>query len=395
MWTAIQACRDESPVAPTPRLTWAERPTPGARAAALRLAVSATERRPGDPLLQLALGQALAKVGEVERAAEILGAAHLRFPDCEPLKAALVRLLGETGQTDRALAVADGIADRARRARLSLTLLAQAGRFDAAARFEAEVAACEPRHPMLLECRMRRFRSDPRAMLALCDELPPGDTRAIYHRAIALAQLGRAGEASALMGIERFVGDDRIEAPDGYPNGPDFRAELAAELGGAADLRPDPAGHATVNGLRTRLFPRAGDRASQALVGGLRARIERFAASLEGDHPFVRSRPQRAMLNAWGLVFHSGGRQRVHCHPERWATGVFYAASPEVESDGGSIRIGILPDWAGIDPPWPVLTLKPVPGRLLIFPSFVPHDTVPTGAGGQRIAVAFDVSPSS
>jgi hypothetical protein len=365
--------------------------------AALRLAVSANERRPGDPLLQLALGQALAKVGDVERGAETLGAAYLRFPDCEPLKAPLVRLLGETGQTDRALAVADGIADRPRRARLSLTLLAQAGRFEEAARFEAEVAACEPRHPMLLECRMRRLRSDPRAMLALCDDLlgQAGDTRAIYHRAIALAQLGRAGEASALMGIDRFVGDHRFEAPDGYSGGPDFRADLEAELAGAPDLRPDSAGHATVNGLRTRIFPRAGDRASEALVRALRAGVERYAADLEGDHPFVRWRPRRAMLNAWGLVFHSSGRQRVHCHPERWATGVFYVASPEVEGDGGSIRVGILPDWAGIDPPWPILTLKPVPGRLLIFPSFVPHDTVPTGAQGTRIAVAFDVSPSS
>ncbi|HEX6375220.1 MAG TPA: putative 2OG-Fe(II) oxygenase [Allosphingosinicella sp.] len=364
----------------------------------MRLAVSATEQQPDNPLLQLTLSQLLDRVGEVERAAETLNAANLRFPDCEPLKAPLVRLYGRLGQTDRALAVADGIADRRKRARLSLALLAQGRRFEEAARFEADVAAADPYDPMLTECRMRRLRSDPHAMLALCEDLlarRPADARAIYHKAIALAQLGRASEASALIGIGRFISDARLEAPNGYSSGPDFRASLGAELGGAPDLRPDPAGHATVNGLRTRVFPRAGDPASAALFRGLRAAVGRYAASLEGDHPFVRARPQRASMNAWGLVFRSAGRQRVHCHPERWATGVFYVAAPEIEGVGGSIRIGVLPDWAGVDPPWPVLTLKPVPGRLLIFPSFVPHDTVPTGARGERIAVAFDVSPAN
>jgi tetratricopeptide (TPR) repeat protein len=395
--TATPASPEARPEGPAPPLTWAERPSPDANRAALRLAVSATERHPDNPLLQLALSRVLDKLGEVERAAETLSAASLRSPNCEPLKAPLVRLLGRLGQTDRALAVADGIADRRQKARLSLALLAQSRRFEEAAAFEAEAAAGDPFDPMLIECRMRRLRSDPQAMLALCDDLltrRPTDARAIYHKGIALAQLGRESEASALMAIGRFVSDDRLEAPDGYSSGPDFRAALAAELGGAPDLRPDPAGHATVNGLRTRVFPRAGDPASAALLRGLRAAVGRYVAGLEGDHPFVRARPRRASLHAWGLVFRSAGRQRVHFHPDRWATGVFYVAAPETKGDGGSIRIGVLPEWAGVAPPWPVLTLKPLPGRLLIFPSFVPHDTVPTGAPGERIAIAFDVSPA-
>lgn len=378
-------------------LTWAPRPAPDAQLAALRLAESAAERQPDNPRLRLALGKLLDKAGELDRAAVILSDAALGFPDFEPLRAPLARLLGRLGRTDRALAVAGGIADPRKKARLSLALLAQARRFDEAARLEAEVALGDPFDPMLLECRMRRLRHDPGAMLALCDDLldrGEAATRAVYHKAIALAQLGRAGEASALMGIDRFVSDGRLESPEGYSAGAAFRASLAGELAGAPDLRPDPAGHATVNGLRTRIFPRAGDPASAALFQSLRAAVESYSDGLEGDHPFVGGRPGRAALNAWGLVFRSAGRQRVHCHPDRWATGVFYVAAPEVEGEGGSIRIGVLPDWAGIDPPWPVLTLKPVAGRLLVFPSFVPHDTVPTGAQGERIAVAFDVAPA-
>ncbi|HEX8381085.1 MAG TPA: putative 2OG-Fe(II) oxygenase [Allosphingosinicella sp.] len=378
-------------------LTWVNGPAPAARLAALRLTETASERQRGNPLLHLALGRALEQAGEIERAAETLASAHRRFPECDALKAPLASLLGRLGETDRGLAVAQGIADRRKRARLSLALLVQSRRFEEAAGFEEEVASADPFHPMLVECRIRRLRREPRATLALCEELlrrRAGDTRATYHKAIALAQLGRASEASALMGIGRYVHDGRLEAPAGYSAGLDFRAALAAELGGAPDLRPDPAGHATVDGLRTRVFPRAGDRASAELFDGLRSAVDAYAAALEGDHPFAAARPRRVSLKAWGLVFRSSGRQRVHCHPDRWATGVYYVAAPEAEGDGGSIRIGVLPDWAGIDPPWPVLTLKPEPGRLLIFPSFVPHDTVPTGAAGERIAVAFDVSPA-
>jgi tetratricopeptide (TPR) repeat protein len=397
MSTATPASPDLRLAEPNRLLHWVERPGPESQLAAVRLAASAAARQPGNPLLQLTLGRLLEKTGEIERAAETLAAANRRFPHCEPLKAPLARLLGRLGETDRGLAVAQTTADRRRRARLSLFLLAQSGRFEEAAGFEEEVASTDPFDPMLVECRIRRLRRDPPAMLALCDELlgrRPADARAIYHKAIALAQLGRASEASALIGIGRYVADGRLEAPPGYSTSRDFRAALAVELGGAPDLRPDPAGHATVNGLRTRVFPRGGDPASAALARGLRTAVEGYAAGLDGDHPFAAARPGRVTFNAWGLVFRSAGRQRVHCHPDRWVTGVFYVAAPEVEGDGGSIRIGVLPDWAGIDPPWPVLTLKPTPGRLLIFPSFVPHDTVPTGAAGERIAVAFDVSPA-
>jgi hypothetical protein len=46
-------------------------------------------------------------------------------------------------------------------------------------------------------------------------------------------------------------------------------------------------------------------------------------------------------------------------------------------------------------PPWGVQEIEPVPGRLLLFPSFLPHATEPTGIAGARISVAFDVVPDN
>jgi hypothetical protein len=38
------------------------------------------------------------------------------------------------------------------------------------------------------------------------------------------------------------------------------------------------------------------------------------------------------------------------------------------------------------------LEIEPVPGRLVLFPSYVPHATIPPGSSdGARICVTFDV----
>jgi uncharacterized protein (TIGR02466 family) len=166
---------------------------------------------------------------------------------------------------------------------------------------------------------------------------------------------------------------------------------------GNPTLHADPVGYASRGGLRTRTFPLESDHAAPALLGAIRTAVSAYSDGLSGEHPFVKGRPERATFTPWALVFPAGGHQRLHHHPGRWLTGVYYvsaagrAGAPDA-SAAGAIRIGGLPDWAGVEPPWPVLTMSPKPGMLLLFPSSVPHETVPNGAAGDRISVAFDVA---
>jgi putative 2-oxoglutarate-Fe(II)-dependent oxygenase superfamily protein len=46
-----------------------------------------------------------------------------------------------------------------------------------------------------------------------------------------------------------------------------------------------------------------------------------------------------------------------------------------------------------VDPPWGTREIRPVPGRLVLFPSYVPHATIATGSTDKRICIAFDVTP--
>jgi hypothetical protein len=249
------------------------------------------------------------------------------------------------------------------------------------------VAAVAPADPDLIECRARRIRGDPAALLALSDSAlaaDPGASHALHYRAVALALLGRSAEAAEIVDIDRFLARSRLGAPA-------FRTRLKAEIVANPTLRPDPAGHTTRHGLRTLAFPAADDSAAPALLGMIRDAIGGYSAALGGDHPFVRARPERAALTAWAILLRGRGRQLLHHHPRPWLTGVYYVDAPGGRPRPGTIRIGRLPGWAGIEPPWPVIDIAPEPGTLLLFPSFFPHETLPTGSEAERISVAFDV----
>jgi hypothetical protein len=309
--------------------------------------------------------------------------------------------LGRLGEVEAALACARG-REAAWAPVFAFTLLARHGRRSETVELEAAVAAVRPADPNLLESRAKRARGDPGALLRLSEEVlghDPASAHALHYKAVALAQLGRGDEAAGLMGLDRFLKVAPLPAPPGFGGDEAFREAVRAEIMANPSLHPDPAGHATRSGLRTRTFPAAGDRAAAALIESLRTAVAAYADALAGDHPFVRGCPGRATFTPWALLFRGPGHQVAHHHPGCWLTGVYYVSarrdSPGPgDSHPGVIRIGVLEDGSGADPPWPVLEVEPVPGTLLLFPSFVPHETVPPGDGAERISVAFDVTPA-
>lgn len=365
----------------------------------MALARSAVAAAPDNPALQLAFARALAGAGELAQSASCLRQACLRLPDQEGLHEELAQVLARLGDVEAALACARG-RDAPWTSAFAFKLLVRHGRRAETVPLEAAVAATRAADHDLLESRVRRARRDPERLLGLCEDVlrhDPAAAHALHYKAVALAQLGRGDEAAGLMGLDRFLRVAPLPAPPGSGGEEAFRETLRGEILANSSLHRDPAGHATRAGLRTRIFPAAGDRAAPALTGAIRAAIGDYAGALSGDHPFVRARPARATFNAWALLFRGAGHQVPHHHPGCWLTGVYYVSArydvPRPDSPRpGMIRIGMLPDWAGVEPPWPVLEVEPVPGTLLLFPSFVPHETVPPGDGAERISVAFDVA---
>ena len=366
----------------------------------MNLARAAVAAAPANPAAHLALARSLGGVGEYDEAVARLREACGRFPGDEALDEQLALALARRGEIEAALDLARDRQRSSWAAPFAFGLLRRHGRDAEAAEFEDRTAAASPADPNLLESRARRARGDPGALLRLSEEVlshDPASAHALHYKAVALAQLGRRDEAAELMGLDRFLKIAALPAPHGFGGEEAFREAVRAEIIANPSLHPDPVGHATRSGLRTRHFPAAGDLAAGALVEAIRAAVADYAGGLAGDHPFVRARPERATFTPWALLFRGPGHQVAHHHPGCWLTGVYYvSARRDRPSPGaphpGAIRIGMLPDWSGIEPPWPVLEVEPVPGTLLLFPSFVPHETVPPGEGAERISVAFDVA---
>lgn len=383
-------------------MRWASPRTPGHRLAAVALARSAIAHDADRPASQLALARALAGAGKLEEAASGLRQACARLPDHEPYYEELAYVLARLGDVEAAFTCAR-TRDAPWASVFVFKLLVRQGRRAETVALEAEVAAVKPADPDLLNSRVRRTRDDPEKLLCLCEAVlrhDPGAAHALHYKAVALAQLGRNEEAAALMGLDRFLRIAPLPTPPGFGGEGAFGDALRTEILANPSLQGDPAGHATRSGLRTRIFPAAGDRAAPVLIGAIRAAVDAYAGALSGDHPFVQTRPPRATLTQWALVFRGAGHQLPHHHPGCWMTGVYYVSARQRVSRPdapcpGMIRIGILPDWAGVAPPWPVLEIEPVPGTLLLFPSFVPHETMPPGDGAERLSVAFDVASAS
>lgn len=359
------------------------------------MAEDAARARPDAPGVQLAWANALEGAGRPDSALDRLEAACGLFPADEALHAAFASALTRTGRIEAGLAQVGRWNGTDWATKLEFRLLMRSGRSERLEEREAALAKADPADPDLLEYRALKWRDRPEALLRACEEVlahDPGAMHALYRKALALVQLGRDDEAAETMGLDRFLRILRLGAPPPFEDEPGFRAALEKEIVDNPTLHSDPAGHATRKGRRTLTFPLPGDAAGAALIGAIRDGVADYAAGLAGDHPFVEARPERATLKSWALIFDSRGHQVLHHHPGPWLTGVYYVTAPRGAVRPGALRIGSLPEWIGRPAPWRTIDLEPEPGTLILFPSFVPHETLPTGSDEVRISVAFDVA---
>lgn len=376
-------------------MRWASIPSPAHRLALLQLAETAALERPDSPAIQAALAGALEALGRQSEALDRLGSACERFPDEEKLHSDLASALAKAGRIEAALERARLWEGRPWATKLEFRLLLRTGRTGLLAEREAALDQADPADPELLDYRALRWRGTPEALLRGSDDVLAADPKAmhaLHHKALALALLGDREAASGLMALDRFLDVSDLELPEPFDSLEAFNGELREEILANPTLHADPAGHATRKGRRTAAFPLPGDRAGPALVTAIRRKVADYASSLVGDHPFVAARPDEARFTPWALVFRGAGHQVLHHHPGPWLTGVYYVAAPDGPERPGALRIGGLPGWTEARPPWPVIDVEPVPGRLILFPSYVPHETLATGSDETRISVAFDVA---
>jgi len=277
---------------------------------------------------------------------------------------------------------------------------------DAAAAFDAALA----RHttdPDLLSgaAEVALLRQDPQKAIALCQKaltLDQHHQSAIANMSVGFRLLNDERD-EALNRYDSLVQVFDLEPPQGFSNMEDFNAELCAAL---EKLHPQMRAHLNQtlrSGTQTQghLFG-----SGQVLVDKIQARINdailRYIAEMMPDerHPFL-SRRGRAFRYAgsWSSRLMDCGFHVNHIHPRGWISSCYYAGVPEAVRDEkekqGWIKFGEsgFTHLAEKNPP-PRRSVQPQPGRLVLFPSYMWHGTVPFHGPTPRTTIAFDVVPA-
>jgi uncharacterized protein (TIGR02466 family) len=92
----------------------------------------------------------------------------------------------------------------------------------------------------------------------------------------------------------------------------------------------------------------------------------------------------------------NAGYHASHVHPRGWISSAFYVDLPDgmaqASTQDGCLAFGE-PSIATEPPLHAQRVVRPEPGKLVLFPSYFWHGTVPFHSEKTRLTVAFDVVP--
>lgn len=331
--------------------------------------------------------------------------------DNMPLQLSFTRMLLAARRPDEALAVLHPL----RRREPGNPLLAwfAADAFDALQEreqatqlYEEASSGALAEQPEFLNARARHaFRTQRFDLAARCAEgavkRDPDNQEGWCHLGTAWRLMGDARE-HWLCDYELLVGDVEVAPPPGYGGMSSFLAALGATLEGMHTASREPVYQSVRGGSQTagQLFGRD-DPVILATEGALRVAVEDWLSTLavSPPHPFL-ARKQRSVhfVGSWSVRLRSSGRHANHLHPKGWASSAFYVALPDTifasedASQAGWLQLGQPLEDLELDLP-PRRIIQPRPGRLVLFPSYMWHGTVPFESDASRLTVAFDMQP--
>ena len=241
----------------------------------------------------------------------------------------------------------------------------------------------------------------------------PQKAAAMAEQSLRLLPVDQAGLA-VLGSAWRMMGDERdemlngyddlirvfdLEPPEGFSSMADFNAELNAWLDQQHATVREPLEQSLKGGSQTRgyIFGQG-----HALAEKLRTRISeallRYITELKPDarHPFRGRAAAGGFMfgDSWSSRLHHSGFHVNHIHPGGWISSCYYVGLPEAVKDEtekqGWIKFG--------EPSFEIglgmrRAIQPQPGRLVLFPSYMWHGTIPFREDAARTTIAFDALP--
>ena len=236
----------------------------------------------------------------------------------------------------------------------------------------------------------------------------PDDQQLLALQAV-LWRSGGDARYRALYDYARTIQAWTLDTPPGWGALGDYLADLRATLRRLHALRGHPpdqslrGGSQTMGDLSTSADPVLRAFFDHAFAGPIARHIARLG---QGGDPLRRRNRGRGRVHAaWSVLLQPNGYHVDHVHPDGWLSSACYIDMPDTLGandidDGddetqraGWLRFGAVP--LPLTPPLRAeFYLRPQPGLLVLFPSYMWHGTVPFSGTQTRLTIAFDVVPA-
>ncbi|KQU49747.1 hypothetical protein ASG67_11630 [Sphingomonas sp. Leaf339] len=389
------------------------------------------------PETWLVRGRALQGLGELDAADDALATAVARRPDYAVAHRDLAQLRWmRSADVGHALTAIEQAPPTAAITQVKATVLMEAGEDVRAAAVLHTALTIDPGHVglRLLAAQVAARLGDADGQLTHAStalQAAPASIEAAKAVAEALLHAGRADEAAALaarivaavpddqgaIAVQatawRLLGDPRyaalcedpalvlvttIETPAGWPDLAAFLGDLAGELTARHRWRTHPLEQSVRHGSQTQEdLAQLDVPVVRALFAAFDAPIRAYIAGLGSGTDPVRRRVAGGyrFAGAWSVRLAPGGFHSDHVHPRGWLSSAFYVALPEAvaREPEGWLALG-RPGIATRPALWPVRHIRPRPGQLVLFPSYLWHGTEPFTGEASRLSVAFDLLPA-
>ncbi len=195
---------------------------------------------------------------------------------------------------------------------------------------------------------------------------------------------------------QKLVGTSLIDTPSGWSTLDAYLVDLAESLERLHTLRTHPVGQSVRHGSQTsQRLTLSPDPVVRAFFEAVNGPIRRHVDSLRrNSHGLIAPLPDDFRFNGeWSVKLRAQGYHTGHLHPRGWLSSACYISLPAaIEHDReGWLKFG--------EPGVPTLPrlpaeffVKPQPGQLVLFPSYMWHGTVPFQSDEARLTIAFDLA---
>ncbi len=344
------------------------------------------------------------RTGDRDKALDVINQAIAAFPNVGPLHIARAKVIGQMGDHETEFSVykeAHRLSGAPALALAACNAALATDRYEEGLRYGREAAErCGERmEAASAYCNALLAVGDAAAAAQVADRLieqAPNNQLYNAQRATAWRLLGD-DRYRDLFDYDKFVYASPLDAPAGWETLSSYLDDLLEALEAAHRFRAHPFFQSVRHGSQISSIEGAPAPAMRAYRDAAIGPVRRYAAALgQGDDPLRRRNIGGcAFYSTWSISLPPNGYHVNHVHPEGWISSACHIRPP-IEEPGaphaGWLKFGE-PGFPTTPKLAPERYVKPEPGVIVMFPSYMWHGTVGFSAGPERVTVAGDIVP--